>query len=82
MAKGEYRIFSNGKVLLSIWASERLVKTVTTNFVLEENIIEMEEIEPIQSTMSLAAALAMKSIPRDDLQKLSQRLDLPISECL
>lgn len=78
LRKGEYRVFSNGKVLICVWASESIVKTATTCFsIQEENQTNLSEVQNHQD-FTFEGAVTLKKLCRNDLQILCTKLGLAI----
>lgn len=41
LKRGEYRLFTNGSVVISIWASDKIVKTASTAHTIIENMTKI-----------------------------------------
>jgi hypothetical protein len=76
LRKGKYRVFSNGNIQICVWASEKIVKTASTCFQVQEENVQNLEAPQIQPTMSLATANTLKKISRDDLQTMCAKMGL------
>ena len=77
LSAGEYRIFQNGDLFLSVWASNHLVKTVSTQYSLQSNDVEVNQAPEVNDQMSYRSAIALKGVPKNDLQILAKRLNVP-----
>ena len=76
MVAGKYRLFQNKHFILCIWALDRLVKTVSTTFKIDDIDHQIELSVELTNDISYKGGLAMKNIPKIDLQILPQRLGI------
>ena len=72
-----YRVFSSGHLILTVFADRTLVKTVSTEFEIEQNQVENVNALDEDKELSHAAAIALMKVPKVDLSKIAARMALP-----
>ena len=77
LLKGEYRTFSNGALLVTLFQDESLVKTVSTSFKEKQKNFQNQNGNNTGTGYSKRFAMALKGAPRNDLQLLANKLNLP-----
>jgi hypothetical protein len=86
MTKGltvhEYRVFSKGDILLSIWMDNNLVISASNMFTFEDSPEKAPHINDIRNPkpyLSFDAVERLENFRTDDLKSLNQRIGLPMS---
>jgi hypothetical protein len=88
LKKGEYRTFSNGKILLTVFQDEGTVKTASTCFKLDgyDSSVATSEQQRETNTTSPSLQLSedainiLQTLPQVDLKKLAVALAKPSSK--